>query len=147
MKRIVSLLLLVLIVNSWFQFTDPYFPEAENSPIPIGTVKTILDDQGLEVRPIWTFGTIRNAFSTNLGGWCTLEYERSTILILSRGFTPPAEEWAACLIIPRKVVQIGNKYLIIAALVDWQRLEEAPQKIHERLEAEAPHGKTRPTGT
>ena len=122
MKRLAIIAVILFLVYQWFYYSDPGNHsrkdlEMMNTVVPIDV---ILDKPRYPESPTLTEGKIIYAAGCRTAGICLIEYNSRKLIVLSRGFPPQQHQIITSILIPRRCLQIGNRYLTIAAMVAYK---------------------------
>lgn len=120
-------LLLAALLAAWFHFSNPravQFSEDGYEP-EITPLPALWSNEDLHNRPVVLIGYTQASLSTSVAGAFLLadHHQGHRLMILSRGFTPKANEMVAVLCIPRKVMLVNDRVFLVAAYVEYQYIE------------------------
>ena len=122
MKRLILFILILLLLRQWFIYSDPgSFSREEIAKISsFTTLEDIIYSFDIEEAPQLVHASVVHAGGFRKAGYCILQEDGVQLLVLSRGFPPSRAQLIDCIIIPRRLMQIGSHYVVIAAMVAFQ---------------------------
>ena len=138
MKKLIFLISILVCWFLWLSYSNParykFKKESYQSAPYVTPISEIWRQDTLQNRPIWLKGYVSSSISTKFAGFFVLEDHQSDLLILSHGITPAQGRLVYVLVIPREVLMIQDKELLVAALIQYRyvdkvRVSPASKKI------------------
>lgn len=121
MKRLITLTVIFFTLSGWFHFSNPgnLSKSKIQNALQVDLQEVLSNEQHIG-KPLMVKGMVSQSISTRWGGTLALQDDQSEVLILARSFTPSVNEQVTCVIIPRKVLVVGEKTFILCAMVTYQ---------------------------